>query len=126
MIYRNGIGPKCAPDVIILNLADELSFCQKLFYPISFQSYDLKIQVLKTTWTPRPSRWVKTQNRVSLFRAKYVDKGIGQIWSGANFEHFKDKTAFHYATLTPKSRGGGGGGRGLRKILNLEPNTTPL
>ena len=24
MIYRNGIGPKCAPDVILLNLADEL------------------------------------------------------------------------------------------------------
>ena len=22
MIYRNGIGPKCAPDVILLNLAD--------------------------------------------------------------------------------------------------------
>ena len=34
MIYPNGIGPKCAPDVILLNLADELSFCQEFFCTI--------------------------------------------------------------------------------------------
>ena len=34
MIYRNGIGSKCAPDVILLNLADELYFCQEFFHTI--------------------------------------------------------------------------------------------
>ena len=26
MIYRNSIGPKCAPDVILLNLAEDLTY----------------------------------------------------------------------------------------------------
>ena len=36
MIYRHSIVPKCALDVILLNLGDESSFFQELVYPICF------------------------------------------------------------------------------------------
>ena len=53
MIYRNGIGPKCAPDVTLLNSADELSFCENFSTRFAFK-IELKNQVLN--WTPRQSQ----------------------------------------------------------------------
>ena len=37
-IYRHGIKPRCATDVILLNLGDESSFCQELVYLIRFEN----------------------------------------------------------------------------------------
>ena len=44
------IRPKCAPDVILLNLGDELSFFSGIALPDLFFKIKLKIQVLIMKW----------------------------------------------------------------------------
>ena len=68
MIYRNGIGPKCAPDVSSFKFSRRLNLCfsQELFCTICFLKLSWKVKswsyIVGTTSTPRPSRLVSTQN----------------------------------------------------------------